>query len=115
MSEFQIRSDTPLTTDQTFNLRVFGSDNLIDHAQYFDFELSTNQRQSNLTIPTIDDEVFTSNGSMTLEILPSQDYAVALTNSNATIEIIDNDFLPGISIVAEQAIVTEGEVINFLD
>ena len=113
-AKFQLRSDQLLSENQTFQLRVFGSEELIDHAQYFDFELGANQRQSTITIPTLDDEVFSSNGIMTMAILPSSNYAVANTNTSATIKIIDNDFLPGISVVATTATVTEGDEIQFV-
>ena len=111
---FQLRSNTPFTEAQTFQLRVFGSDDLINHSQYFDWELTANQRQSTITIPTLDDEIFSTNGKITLQVLPSQGYEVAKINSSATLSIIDNDFLPGISIVAEKAVITEGEAIRFL-
>ena len=62
----------------------------------------------------MDDEIFSTNGIITLQVLPSQGYEVAKINSSATLSIIDNDFLPGISIVAEKAVITEGEAIRFL-
>ena len=114
VANFQLRANTPLAENQTVQLRVFGSNELIDHPQYFDWEFNANQRQTNISISTLDDEVFRPNGIMTVQILPNQEYLVARTNSSTTIKIVDNDFLPGIAIIAEKSVITEGDDLNFL-
>ena len=113
-AEFLLQSSSPVTENQIIQLEITGTSELVNHPLNFEGEIATGQRQAKIAIPTLDDDEFKQNGMMKLQVLPRQGYSVARINSSATTTIVDNDYLPGVAVIAEDLLVTEGEELRYL-
>ena len=66
-----------------------------------------------LILPTIDDSLDESNGSITATLAVGQHYSLSEPNNPVTIQVLDNDNKPEISIEATTDYINEGSMANF--
>ena len=78
------------------------------------FHLNATERTAFVSIPTLDNLEYERTGAITAEIKRGAGYTIAdFPNNIATVAVFDNDAPTGLSIVALDDIIAEGEVARF--
>ena len=74
---------------------------------------SQGQTYGEFEVATVDDEIYEVDGSLTARINGHYQYSIAHTFGEATVQVLDNDAPTGISIIAVDDSISEGDIAKF--
>ena len=78
------------------------------------FHINATERRAYLSVPTIDNNTFEFNEGITAEILRGEGYTVAdYPGNTTTVAVLDDDTPRGISIIALNETIAEGDIARF--
>ena len=114
-ANFAIRSHQILTTEQEIIVDISETGDFLTNTKTKTVLFPVGQHIASFDIPTIDDELIEVDGLISVQIRPSDSYAVAESPHNiASVVVEDNDqALPGIMVLAQSNTVVEGQPAQF--
>ena len=114
-ANFAIRSHQILSTEQEIIVEISETGDFLTNTKTKTVLFPVGQHIASFDIPTIDDELIEVDGLISVQIRPSDSYAVAESPHNkASVVVEDNDqALPGIMVLAQSNTIVEGQPAQF--
>ena len=113
-AQFQVFANPPSANVQQVNLSISQhGDFLAEDVSQHLLTIEPNSVSSYLSLQTLDDRVFETNGEISVSIGEGEGYSVSTENNLASIVVFDNDPQLGIAIVTIEESITEGQPAQF--
>ena len=112
-AQFHILSGRPFTTDREINVRVEKRGDFLSGTLPNSIKLSQFASSTILNIDTQDNGILNSDGSLSVSILPGENYTVARIPAHTTSMIVNDNTIPELSIHSIDESLNEGENIQF--
>ena len=101
LARFRLSSSFATTNNFSINLEVTQTGEFISNPGVMQAPMTALARTSNWSVLTTNDSVFEADGSVSVKILPGEHYSLPTSsNRQASVNIIDNDEINGISITS---------------
>ena len=111
---FQVFVSNNAVEDLQINLEVSQLGNYIKGQLPESVSVSTGESSAELRVPTIENSIYDSPGTITVELTEGNGYDVTSgLHNTASVKVFDNDGNSGISVIATESVILEGQTAQF--
>ena len=112
--QFMITTPTQFNQDRTINLKIEESGEYLARIPPSSVTLAANELMTILELATVQDVEFNIHSEIEVTLLAGDSYTVAdKPHNNAIVTVFDDDILPGVSVVAVEPSIIEGDLAKF--